>query len=184
MLKTEKKKKNGKKCYCISIYVISCILHRQMREIPWLKTAQMNYNNWILCTTKSCQPPSPGSPCPLAWSKKATPRPLFKFQPPLRTRRLQCMIADISLIMVIQYIWWWYDCNAITNCNTQNVITNSLDEWQQKHFLEIYNPIQNIFNKVKKSKQNLAVPVNLCIYFCIVFDCFSQFYFRKGSPLN
>ena len=153
MLKTEKKKKKRKKCFCISIYVISCILHRQMREIPWLKTAQMNYNNWILCTTKSCQPPSPGSPCPLAWSKKTAPRPLFKFQHPLRTRRLQSMIADISLIMVIQYIQWWYNCNAITNCNTQDVITNSLDEWQRKYFLEIYNPIQNIFNKVKKSKQ-------------------------------
>lgn len=63
------------------------------------------------------------------------------------------MIADISLIMVIQYIQWWYNCNAITNCNTQDVITNSLDEWQRKYFLEIYNPIQNIFNKVKKSKQ-------------------------------
>ena len=62
--------------------------YRQIRKIPWLQSVQINFNNWILSTTKSYQlpvetEPTMGFSSSSARSKKKQPPDLvFNFSSP------------------------------------------------------------------------------------------------------
>ena len=61
--------------------------YRQIRKIPWLQSVQINFNNWILSTTKSYQlpvetEPTMGFSSSSPRSKKNSPQTLFLISAP------------------------------------------------------------------------------------------------------
>ena len=87
-MKRENEKKNVSLYLFLSYFAYCYERYRQLRKIPRLHSAQINFNNWILCTTKSYQlPPRNGA----TWFSASLPPPrkkilasrqLFQFQLP------------------------------------------------------------------------------------------------------
>ena len=86
---------------------------RQIRKIPRLQSAHINFNNWILHTTKLPRPaplkPPGFQPVSPSWSKKTAPRLLFKFQLPSESqgappksffKNISCFPASWCLLLM------------------------------------------------------------------------------------
>ena len=73
--------------------------YRQIRKTPRLQSAQISFNNWILCTPWSL-PAHPSIPtrnwAPPRGKKKTAPRPFFKFQLPPDSQELYSCIDQSS----------------------------------------------------------------------------------------
>ena len=83
-----KKRNEKKKCFLTSIsYFAFCYeTYRQIRKTPRLQSAQINFNIWTLCMTKSCQShPHPSLPSGFSTPSEQKKQPqgyFFSFSSP------------------------------------------------------------------------------------------------------
>ena len=108
MLKIEKKKQKNGSLYLFIYFAYCYETYRQINKIPRLQSAQINFNNWILCTTKSCQPSTQKLSPHFGLKKKSVLRPLFRFQLPLESRGLHSMALHIiiSTGVILKRVPW------------------------------------------------------------------------------
>ena len=126
----KKKKKIVSLILFISYFAYCHKTQSQIRKIPMLQSTQINFNNWIFCTIKSCQPCPPPPPPPHLPQPPVEIEPPLGFSPPGRAVLQKLVFCTFDKKFVKSS---WKSSILVKLQNSSEHLFSKMSEWKKSH---------------------------------------------------